>query len=88
MTDCTDKKSVHLLTLFAWPDGLVRAHGHDAKAGVVAENVESAVAQAIQRPTARFRSQHDELDALRAALRGRAMLVQVRNGELCSLGLR
>lgn len=88
MTDSTSPKSVHLLTLIAGPDGMVSAAEQGAASGVVAETVEHAVAQAIHRPSAKFRSSHDECDALRAALRGRTMLVQVRNGELCSLGLR
>lgn len=84
----TAPKPVYLLTLHAWPDGLVKAQQENAPQGVVARDAESAIAQAIKHPTARFRSSEDELDALRAALRGRQLLIQVRDAQLCSLGFR
>lgn len=86
--DMSTNKSVHLLTLAASPDGTVQAQEQGRPHSAVAVDVEGAVAQAIHRPGARFRSSYDELEATRAALRGRALMVQVRNGEICTLGLR
>lgn len=86
--DISSNKSIHLLSLAASPDGGIEAQEHGRPRSEVAVDVEHAVASAIGRPGARFRDSSDELEATRAALRGRSLMVQVRNGEICSLGMR